>query len=675
MKNRICLICIALLGLLLNAACDKGYGYLFEQGYNSGDYEDSVTMEVDTNRFKIDYSKYNQARLFPGLIGEKEPRMEDVIVNVDLNYEDIKSADLRISVAPGNWQSTGYYAPAGELIVIEVPVGVYGLTGQIGAHIASSAAGIEFPQRDLKITKNQVLFPGKNYMRNLYGGLIYILPTSPLGRIVELRFSGVAKAPSFKLGETTNEEWAEMVAKSTVPWFELEGKRIVFTLETSKLSSYAIDDPTLLMTTWDDMIRRGFWDWTGMTEGNPDIRHRAPFNKWRIVHDVLFKKDVAQVSGYPVRAMNTKNYFRQAVDVNAVKYSNWGTYHELGHNMQMGSTWSFGGNGEVSNNLFSFQVSKLNGRQNYKIADVWPKAIPYLNANKDKEVEASKINWESMDLAGNPYKSASLDIRLIMYAQLFEKYGYNFMTYLCRRAREARFKAINNQARIDFFYESISEFVKTDMELFFNVGWGIYPSALAKKNIAEKKGLPPLTRNVWLYNPVTNTGGDELYIDLDRVVLLSRTNWSATASNYQNNSNYVPSKTLDGDVKTDWRACWNSTCVGGNFKNPTWIMNLVTGPTTVGASGLFFQQRQVENSNNHIKLVQLEVSTDNKNWKNLGIRSLTRSLKPQYLFFDESSLSKIENVRYVRLTINRADLYNTADYPAIAELGLFTYNK
>lgn len=542
-----------LIGLAFLSSCSKEYKFDFENGFNKGEYEDTIQINIDTSRFKIDYSKYVQARLFPGLVGDKEPRLEEHIVSIDLNYEDILSSDLRISVAPGNWQSTGVYAPAGELIVVEVPVGVYGLTVQVGAHVSTSTNNIDFPQRDPVIFTKQTLFPGKNYVRNLYGGLVYILPSRPLGKIIDLKFSGVAKAPSFKLGEMTNDEWKEMIATSTVPWFELEGKRIVFTLETSKLKKFKIEDPTLLMETWDKMIREGYWDWTGMTENNADIRHRAPFNKWRIVHDVLFASGVAQVSGYPVRARNNDNYFRQAIELESVKYANWGTYHELGHNMQMGSTWSFAGNGEITNNLFSFKVSMLNGRQSYKIAEVWHKAVPYIDATKHRGVAKDSINWASMSVKENKYNKDMNDIGLMMYAQIFEKYGYEFMTYIYKRAREARFTSANDQSKVDFFYEALSEYTKMDMEPYLTVGWGIFPSAVSKRYIAEEKELPILNTKVWKFNPVTGTGGEEPYDDSP----YNKNSWQvAVSSNHVGDGGGGPAL-IDNDPTTFWHTPWS----------------------------------------------------------------------------------------------------------------------
>lgn len=660
---------VVLLALLSSTeSCTKKYGYDFENGFEIDNIEDTLGLEVNTDKRFIDRSKYTQARIFPGLMSDKEPRLEDYKVMVDLNYVQVNSSDLRISVAPGNWQSTSMYAPAGELVTIEVPIGIYGLTAQIGVHTTSGSDGIPVPQRDLVITNRQVLFPGKNYLRNLYGGLIYILPSAPLGRQVELIFSGVAKAPSFKLGVTDPVAWVEEIKTSTVPWFELEGNRIVFTMETAKAQRLGVSEPRELMETWDKAIKEGYWDWTGMTEGDPNPKHRAPFNKWRIVHDVLFKEGVAQYAGYPVFARNNDSYFRQASDINGVKNANWGTYHELGHNMQMGSTWSFAGNGEITNNLFSFGVARVFGHQSYKIAEVWHKAVPYIAEPKTKD---GTINWTGMFTNGNKYYSDGNDIGLMMYAQIFEKYGYDFMTYIYKRGRDARFTSANDQSKVDFFYEALSEFTQTDMETYLNQ-WGLFVSTVSKRYISETKGFPLLDRDVWNFNPVTRTGGNTLLLDPGKVIALPKTGWSVTASNHQKDDKYVPEKMIDGDIASFWNSCWNGTCTGDPYTSPAWTVDLTLGASPIVANGMILHQRQAENSNNHIKILNMQISMDGNSWEDLGNRELSRSLSAQYLFFDEVNITQ-RNVRYVRLTIERANLYNTADYPVIAELGMFTY--
>lgn len=667
-KNKV-LTAIACISLLFSFSCKKEYGYDFENGYNTENIDDTINVKLDTSSDKIDYSKYTQARLFPGLMSEEEPRLEDYVVSIDLNYEEIRSSDLRISVAPGNWQSTGVYAPTGELITIEVPAGVYGLTAQIGAHVATGTADIDFPQRDAEIFNRQVLFPGKNKLRNLYGGLIYILPARPVGRIVDLSFTGVAKAPSFKLGETTNEEWHEMVENSTVPWFELESRWICFTLETAKLKDYPIDDPTELMEAWDKSIGEGYWEWTGMKEGDPDIRHRAPFNKWRIVHDVLFKDGVAQVSGYPVRARNNGSYFKQATQLEDVKFLNWGTYHEIGHNMQMGSTWSFNGNEEVTNNLFHFNVSLINGQQSYKIAEVWHKAVPYIEEGKSK----SGLNWDAIDNADYGYKSNGHDIRLMMWAQIFERYGYDFMTYIYKRGREARFTSANNQSKVDFFYEALSEFTETDMEPYLN-HWGLFPSSVSKKYINEEKAYPILTRDVWNFNPVDGTGGINIIIPQ-----LDKAGWTASANTGENNRNV--SNVIDGDFASMWINCFGgNTChPDSNLKPPasgafTFEIELDIQEAQTAEGFVWVQRSDQPNYQykNHVKRVTVEVSTDGVNYDDLGSYDLEYGISTvgKELFIPFHNNGVKETFRYIKFSFERADIDDDVN-AAVGEIGLF----
>lgn len=658
------LVLVGLLSVLYS--CRKDRLSPADNGYSSGEYQDTVNVNIDTNRFKIDYSKYTQARLFPGLMDQKEPRLENYLVQVDLKYEEISSFNLRISVAPGAMQSTGVYAPAGELIVIDVPEGVFGLSALISPHVATSLDGIDFPARDAVIFTSANLFPGKNYMRNLYGGLVYIIPARPIGRIVDLRFSGVAKAPSFKLsgpGATTNEEWKALVAKSTVPWFELEGDRIVFTMQTEKLKKYGIEDPTELMKTWDKAIREGYWDWTGMTEGNPDVRHRAPFNKWRIVHDVLFKPGVAQVSGYPVRAGATDNYFKQAVSVDGVKNSNWGTFHELGHNMQMGSTWNFDGNGEVTNNLFHFRVSKIFGHQSYKIAEVWNSAVPYIAAKKNVEVGKDKVNWASMDVAENPYKSRAHDIRLMMYAQIFEKYGYEFMTHIYKRGREARFVSVNNQSKIDFFYEALCEYTHLDMEPYLNQ-WGLYISAVSKRYVSEEMGLPLLDKAVWLFNPVTKTGGDGP-IPINRLEVTTK-DWVATMLPEDHIRKDFPlSNLFDANASSIWHV--------GNVKTFPYTITVVS-PNEINADGFYFQGRSGFLTR-YITNYTMEVRTNaSAAWEEVSMEGgntlaiMNNEANKVYIKFADGVKRKFKEFRLNIKNANNQDV-------AIAELGAWILDK
>ncbi|WAC41299.1 M60 family metallopeptidase [Pedobacter sp. SL55] len=469
--------------VLCLAACKKKYGYSFEDGYNPNGVTDTLKdLVLDTSIYKVDRSQFNSARAFPGLVGIEEPRLKGIEVTLDLDYVVSNNDHLRVSVPPGGYFSTGMYAPAGELIEIVVPVGVYGLTAQIGAW-TDNLTGKDPLSRAPIIYSRQELFPGKNLLRNLYGGHVWIIPPRPLGKKITFQFTGVVKSPDFVLGETTTAEWKQMIANTKVPWFELRGKRIIFTLPVNKLADYPINDPQLLMETWDRQVEDGVWKWYGLSPDAADVRDRNAMLPWRIVHDIQPSVG-AQHSGYPIVATANENYFKQAVTQTEVVGLNWGTYHEIGHNMQMGSTWNFEGNGEVTCNLFSLKVAKQNGFKHTNYKRMLDAGLAYVSSTGTKNYNAT---------------TTSLDARLGMYIQIFERYGYEFMTYLATEARHARFGANNNQDKIDFFYEKLSAYANTDMQPFLTA-WGITVSSVSKNKISAQ--YPLLTEQVWLSNPI-----------------------------------------------------------------------------------------------------------------------------------------------------------------------------
>ncbi|MBZ4188301.1 M60 family metallopeptidase [Niabella beijingensis] len=662
------LFCI---GILI--ACNKEYGFNFENGYTPTDFPDTVNYEVDTS-VKIDKSKYVAASVFPGLINPDEPRLQNYKVEIDLNYINVPAADLRISVAPQNWLSTGVWAPAGELVTVEVPDGIYGLEAQIGSHTDNLSGKPEL-KRDPLIYNRKQLFPGKNYLRNLYGGLIYIIPSKPTGSVVPVTFSGVAKSASFFLGKTTDSEWKELVSKTSVPFFELVGTRIVFTLEVAKLKSAPISSPTELMTLWDKTIKEVYWDWYGLTEGNPDVKNRAPVNQWRIVHDVQPSVG-AQHSGFPVVAMNTMNYFTQAVTPELVRTSNWGTFHELGHNMQMHSTWTFGGNGEVSNNLFSFKNAQRNSYRHGNELRSWNAALPYVS------LDSSKKLWTG---TGTNISNPTDDAKMSFYTQIFEKYGYDFMTYLCIAARNARFTSIDDQSKTDFYYERLCEFTQTDMYRFMRE-WGLKISQTSR-NVIAGKGYPKLRTNLWMYNPYTRTGGDQSIVPRKEFgegkpgpalgwVIDSITNVRGNNDGTVNTT-YQASNLLDGDINTIWHSCFNGCVVGYDPGTKTlypFKAAVKTGNAPVTADGFYIVQRQNGNSN-HMEKITIQISMDGSSWQTLGVfplktaanSSAAEALAKQYI--DLQNPVTFQYFRYV-WDAPPADANKNS---AFAEMGAYYY--
>ncbi len=566
------LLLLAALAMLFSA-CAKKYKYDFKNGYSSPEANDSIPLDKDTSRFHVDRSKIGEARLFPGIVSDTEPRLQDYKVNLDIDYHQKARNKLRISVLPQPWFGTGLYAPAGELIEIDVPDGIYGLEAQIGVW-TDNDAGKDQQLRDPLIVNKIALFPGKNYIRNLYGGPLIVIASRSLGKKVALNISGAVKSPNFVLGETTNAEWHDMIAHSSVPWFELVGKRIVFDLPTSKLHTFPIQNPTLLMKTWDSVIVEDYNKWYGLSDHPSDPRNQAPQLPWRVVQDIQPSAGYAH-NGYPVVAKLDDHWFVQFVSESYIHAANeWGLLHELGHNFQMGSTWKWSDLGEVSNNLHVFHLAHRLGFKQDKMSS---------------SDFSSALSWAAEEDPDKKFSDLNVTERLVIFVQVFEYYGYNFQTYLTTEARHETHTALNDQIKIDFYYEKLSEFTGHDMLPFMN-HWGLYPSTLAQSTIQDE-GLPAMRYEAWKFNPWTGEGGKS------GIMTVGRSDWKVveevgTAADNGwtmpegGTSKYQASNLFDDDMDTFWNTVYNNP----NTDYPYSVTVDMTEDQPV--SGFYFKHRE-----------------------------------------------------------------------------------
>lgn len=336
----------------------KKYGVNIPDGYDDAS-KNEQSISVDTNMAVIDRSAYAKARIFPGLVDVSEPRVTNEQFSLSLFFDGQTSRDLRISVAPQPQFSTGYYAAPGELIKIEVPEGINGLIMQIGAHTDNLTGKLTL-LRDPVVFNRKALYPGVNYIRNLYGGHIYLIPAISYANPVTFTISGAVHSPDFVLDKMTDAEWVAKVKASKVPWLEFRTSRVIFTMPRDKVmatfnSAEPLTNPTEVMRKWNDVFEYDFNGWMGLSDNAPDKRDRSPSGPWRGVLDIQLSVGYGH-SGFPFVGYNDNMWFRSFTSNYVVSTSDgtWGSYHEFGHNCQQGSVWSWGTLGETTNNLFNF---------------------------------------------------------------------------------------------------------------------------------------------------------------------------------------------------------------------------------------------------------------------------------------------------------------------------------
>lgn len=579
-KLNLLLSLIISLSIFSIASCKK-YAFEVADGYGLDTLKEHIT--VDTADSRPDFSMLAKARLFPGLVDANEARLKDYAVTMDLNYRNEAYNRLRISVLPQPLFSTGMYAAPGEPVIIDVPANGKGLMCQIGMWTDDLSATTP-RQREPIVYTVKMLFPGRNYVRNLFGGNIYIRTSFPIGDPVTLKFSGACKSPDFTLGKTDPAAWKKEIEQTKIPWFEFASKHIAFTLPTDKMVAYFQKhpevDPIAQLSAWDQIIERDYNEWEGLSDTASDELDKPVDLPWRVVLDIQPVVGYGH-SGFPVVAQNDNEWFSAAM-IATDTVSIWGTLHEIGHNNQQGSYWSWSTLGETTNNLFSIKRAHRIGIKN--IAALHP-ALP--GAVRDgltytADGDESK-HFDADLLVDDPFT------RMVPFMQLFDRIqrfdgkadGFGLMPYLYRRARHAQRYSLTDLDQHDFLYEAVCEYTHLDYYKFF-LAWGINVSSQSRARMAA---LYPnkLQNDIWNYNPITKAGGNDI-VDYT----IPRNEWLVDFDSQEvNGEDGHASNILDGDVNTFWHSEW----ANASPPYPHYLLIDMTEERE-GLHGVYFTMRQ-----------------------------------------------------------------------------------
>ncbi len=650
--------------LLTLFACRKKHPYFFPDGTPGGG-ADSSHITVDTSMSNIDYSKYPQARVFPGLVGNDVPRIVDSAVTLDLNYSYVEKT-LRISVAPQPLFSMGLYAPPGELIEIDVPEGLHKLSVQIGGW-TDNLGGKLNPKRDPLIYSRQKLSPGKNYVRNLYGGTIYIKAARPVENPVTLHVSGAVKEPDFVLGETDPQEWWENLQKYDVPWLELRSPNFIALVPRKKFLIEGLDDPSKALDFWNQVVLHDYYGWMGLERNPSNPKDQAPFLPFRAVLDIDISVGYGH-NGYPVMWVDDMYWFNSVANYDAIKRLDaWGSFHEFGHNCQQGSTWSLSNLGETTNNLFIYHAAQ---RMNKQFKQEGIDTVSYTSLHNTTESWAKGLEYAEKDEGksfvtdiGDPFEAILPFMQIFMKAKPYAgsqwSSGWDFMTVLYRKARRVKHLSTNDQDRRDFIYEALCNFTHKDWLPWF-IHWGMRVSSVSKADIQEK-GYLFIDKNYWTYNPTTDTGGTGS-INFDPY---DKGNWNVIDFSAQQKydgtaPNGLASSIVDGDIDTYWHSEYSPD----NPLPPHFIT--VDMGSELAIKGFKIWQRQGGGTSRHLKKIGIKISVDGDTWTDLGTYPLLDNDNEQDINFGST-----KNFRYFKVYMtDDSFIYNAGNFYCLGEVSV-----
>ncbi len=277
------------------------------------------------------------AASFPGAV-PAEAKHETRVVHIDSRVPE--------------WHGVGLYAPPGEVVTVTVPASAAGkgFGVRIGEH-TDTLWNLDKWERFPEISMSRPLKSPVTKVASAFGGTIFIeVPARSNAGTIDVSIAGAVAAPRFVRGETTKEEWLNVLRSAPGPWAELQGKLVAISVPSSAVRD--LDDPESLMAYWDEVMENCYAFFAAPKRGRPE----------RYCVDRQISAGYMH-SGYPI--MTGDDVARTFCDLAVLRGSTgikcWGFYHEMGHNFQR-PDWTWAPFGEVTNNLFSlYGAEKMNG--------------------------------------------------------------------------------------------------------------------------------------------------------------------------------------------------------------------------------------------------------------------------------------------------------------------------
>ncbi len=439
--------------------------------YPFGD-TDTLSYEVEEARHRVGTVQPPYPELardvsaFPGEVAADAP-MVSRRVHLDRRF-DHETDYLGVAWPPQHWQSTGLYAPAGRVLVVDVPEGTdtTGLFVRINIHtdeLTPTSSNVQDGTFDRmpRVALRVALEPGPNAVRSPYGGTVILQSTADVDVTVPIEIHGAVAMPRFVLGVTAPEEWAERRTLGA-PWAELEGDRAVITVPAEKVRELL--DPAPVMRLYDRVVELEVDLFALDSAAGPTSPHRMYSGKARFVEDVQITGGWGH-SGFPVMT----HYGWELADLGA-EGDEWGVWHELGHNHQQFCLWSSRFGTESTVNLFSLYVQgEITGED--RIADRYDGAISAV---------AGGLTFDEADVW---QKLVFLVQPVLALADGWELYRRVHRAYREMDGAQRANICDSEQRQIDTFYRLLSEAGGVDLRDHF-LAWGVPVSAAGLDAVA-----------------------------------------------------------------------------------------------------------------------------------------------------------------------------------------------
>lgn len=369
------------------------------------------------------------------------------------------------------WQSTGLYLAAADTLTVTVTSGsVEGWSVRIGCH-NDRIWHKDVWQRWPEITVVEPLLDGGKYA-SAFGGSVYLVPSAGAGELV-VQIDGAVQAPIFDRNNPIDADAWQQMKKAPGPWAELVGKHIILSVPTYAIQD--LDNPEELITFWDDLTASHYKFGAEPMPARPE----------RFVSDAQISAGYMH-SGYPIMMWLDVVQPREGklpvlLDLEELRTKgNWGCFHELGHNRQK-RDWTFGGTGEVTNNLFSLHGGEV-------MSGIVPWENPWLQNQKKGGLKYLADGADFSQWKSKP------GVALICYAQIQKEFGWDVFTKVFAEYRDLP-KAehpLNDAQKINQWVVRMSLATGRDLRPFHQKwGWPLDDSSLKDSRLDELESWMP----------------------------------------------------------------------------------------------------------------------------------------------------------------------------------------
>ncbi|KAJ8403758.1 hypothetical protein AAFF_G00346260 [Aldrovandia affinis] len=205
--------------------------------------KDHLLLHVATEVYKV---SPNPDELLPYIIKDR-PEMatvQNTRVRIDGN-----------TAGREDWKSTGLYLSPGMKTYMAIPPQIVkkGWKVQIGCQTDNIGKAAKLKRAPV-VHKRFPIQSEKIQVSNLWGGLIYLVapPKSKEGEL-EIIVERAIRAPFYKSGETSVEDWVGGIRDAPAPWAEMEFENIVITMPSKVVRG--VDWPDKVAEFWDSIMR------------------------------------------------------------------------------------------------------------------------------------------------------------------------------------------------------------------------------------------------------------------------------------------------------------------------------------------------------------------------------------------------------------------------------------